>query len=125
MTASFRCRERLRSFRFAFAGIWTLLKSQHNAWIHALATLVVVVAGWYCHLAVTEWCLLTLAITMVWVAEGLNTAIEYLADMVSPQFHPLIEACKDVAAGAVLLAAIGSLVIGLLVFGPHLEQLWH
>jgi len=100
-----------------------MLASQHNAWIHAVATAVVVGAGLMTRLSAAEWCAIVLAIVAVWVAEGLNTALEFLADATNPAFHPLIGKAKDVAAGAVLLAAIGAVVVGLLVFGPHVRQL--
>lgn len=111
---------RLHSFRYALAGLRTLLLTQHNAWLHAAATVVVVVAGLVLGLSRADWCWLVLAMTLVWVAEALNTALEFLADAVTQEFHPLILQAKDVAAAAVLIAAIGALVIGLLVFGPHL-----
>jgi diacylglycerol kinase (ATP) len=78
--------------------------------------------GGYYILSAAEWCWITLAIMSVWTAEALNTALELLADVASPEFHPLVEKAKDVAAGAVLLAALGSVIIGLLVLGPHLLQ---
>jgi diacylglycerol kinase len=96
-----------------------LLKSQHNAWIHATATVLVFVGGFCVRLSRPEWCWILLALMAVWMAEALNTAIEYLADAVSPQRHPLIEKAKDVAAGAVLISAMGAATIGLLIFGPH------
>ncbi|MDZ4076279.1 MAG: diacylglycerol kinase family protein [Hylemonella sp.] len=111
---------RLHSFRYALAGLRTLLLTQHNAWLHAAATVLVTGAGLYFGLSLAEWCWLVLAMTMVWMAEALNTALEFLADAVTQEFHPLILQAKDVAAAAVLIAAIGALVIGLLVFGPHL-----
>jgi len=113
---------RLHSLRYALAGLRTLLLTQHNAWIHAVATVLVVVAGLVLGLSAAEWCWLVLAMTLVWMAEALNTALEFLADAVTQDFHPLILQAKDVAAAAVLIAAIGALVIGLLVFGPHLWQ---
>ena len=123
MAEPFRFTGRIRSFKFAFAGLWTMMKSQHNAWVHAAATALVVVAGLFFGITPLEWCALVLAITAVWVAEALNTAFEFLADVASPEFHPLVKRAKDVAAGAVLIAAIGSLIIGLLVLGPHIIEL--
>ena len=96
-----------------------MLKSQHNAWIHMCATVAVIVAGLYFGVSPSEWCWLVLAIMAVWTAEALNTAFEFLADAASPEFHPLVKNSKDVAAGAVLISAIGSVIIGLLVLGPH------
>ncbi|WP_020470213.1 diacylglycerol kinase family protein [Zavarzinella formosa] len=115
---------RLRSFRFAFAGLATLLKTQPNARIHAIITLAVVIAGIVFKLTSPEWCWIVLATAAVWVAEALNTSLEFLADAVCPEFHPLVKHSKDVAAGAVLLAAAGAVVIGLLIFGPHLLAIY-
>jgi diacylglycerol kinase len=81
----------IRSFGFAFAGIATLLRTQRNARIHACATMAVVAAGFYFHVTPMEWCLLALAITGVWVAEAFNTALEFLADAVSPDINPLVK----------------------------------
>ena len=97
----------------------TLLLGQPNARIHLLATLGVVVLGLYFDVSRVEWCVLVLAITAVWCAEGLNTALELLADAAVPARHPLIAKAKDVAAGAVLLTAIGAAVVGVLVLWPH------
>ena len=119
MSRPFQFSGRVRSFRFAFMGIWTMLKSQHNAWIHAVATVVVIVAGLSLGLTTHDWCWLVLAIMAVWTAEALNTAFEFLADVASPDFHPLVKHSKDVAAGAVLISAVGSIIIGMLVFGPY------
>jgi diacylglycerol kinase (ATP) len=114
---------RVRSVRFAIKGIRTMLRTQHNAWIHAAATVAVAVTGALLRLSASEWCWIVLAVMAVWTAEALNTAFEFLTDVASPSFHPLAGHAKDVAAGAVLIAAIGAVVIGLLVFGPHLESL--
>lgn len=111
---------RLRSFGHAFRGLKVLLQTQPNARIHAVATVLVVAAGVLLRISPTEWALVVLAIAGVWTAEALNTAIEFLVDLVSPDPHPLAGKAKDVAAGAVLIAAIGSAVIGGFVFGPHL-----
>lgn len=111
---------RLKSFGYAFRGIGTMLRSQQNAWIHAVATVVVILAGFVFGLSRIEWCLIVLAIVSVWTAEALNTAFEFLCDVASPEYHPLVEKAKDVAAGAVLVCAVGAAVIGLLVFVPRI-----
>ena len=100
-----------------------MFKSQHNAWVHACATIGVVAAGFFFGVSGPEWCWLVLAIMAVWTAEALNTAVEFLADVASPDFHPLVKHSKDVAAGAVLISAVGSVVIGALVLGPHFLEL--
>jgi diacylglycerol kinase len=110
---------RLRSFGHAFRGLAILLWTQHNARIHAVATILVVAAGALLRISPTEWVLIALAVVCVWATEALNTSIEFLVDLVSPDLHPLAAKAKDVAAGAVLIAAIGSLIVGALVFGPH------
>lgn len=111
---------RIRSFRYACAGLATMLRSQHNAWIHLAATVAVAALGAWLRLDAAGWCWIVLAVMAVWSAEALNTAFEFLADAASPQFHPLVKHAKDVAAGAVLIAAAGAVLIGLLVLGPPL-----
>jgi diacylglycerol kinase len=108
---------RARSFLYAFRGLGHMLGSQQNAWIHAAATVLVVSAGIRTGLPRTEWCLLVLAIVAVWTAEALNTALEFLADATCPERHPLVGKAKDVAAGAVLIAAVGAAAVGIVVFG--------
>ncbi|MCI0441348.1 MAG: diacylglycerol kinase family protein [Chloroflexi bacterium] len=117
---SFSPRARIRSFAVALRGIGILLATQKNAWIDAAATVAVVAAGIAFGLSAMEWGLVVVAIMAVWTAEGLNTSLELLADAVSPEYHPLVGKAKDVAAGAVLISAIGSVAIGGLVFGPHI-----
>ena len=116
----FSVASRLESFRCAFRGVGTLLASQHNARIHLLATVGVCGVGLLIGISRLEWVAIAVAIVLVWVAEALNTAFEFLCDVASPEFHPLVQKGKDVAAGAVLLSAVGAVVIGLLVFVPHL-----
>jgi diacylglycerol kinase (ATP) len=111
---------RLRSFGFAFRGIAVVLRTQHNAWIHTLAAVMVVGLGAALPLSAGDWCWLAAAIALVWIAESLNTAIERLADAVAQSPHPLIRDAKDAGAGAVLIAAVAAAVIGLLVLGPPL-----
>lgn len=114
---------RLQSFRYAARGVRLMLRSQHNAWLHAVASCCVLIVGGLFVLSNAEWCWIVLAIMAVWTAEALNTALEFLADAASPDFHPLIGKAKDVAAGGVLIAAVGSVIIALLVFTPHLLAL--
>jgi diacylglycerol kinase (ATP) len=120
MTNSFSIVARARSFLFAFRGIALVLRTQHNAWLHALATIATLVLGVLLEVSRGEWLALTLAIALVWMAEGFNTAVEALCDVVSPNHHPEVERAKDVAAGAVLIAALGALAVGLMVFAPKL-----
>ena len=83
----------------------------------------VVTAGFFFQISRTEWCWIILAIAMVWTAEALNTAFEFLADVASPEFHPTVRDAKDVAAGAVLVTAVAATIIGGLIFWPHLAKL--
>jgi diacylglycerol kinase (ATP) len=100
-----------------------MMRCQHNAWIHAAATLVALGAALVLRISAADWCWIILAISIVWTAEALNTAFEFLADAASPEFHPLVRDAKNVAAGAVLLTAIAAAVIGAIVFWPYLERL--
>lgn len=113
-------KKRLNSFRYAFAGIASLIGSQPNAKIHLAAALSAIAAGLYFDLSETEWCLVALSIAFVFAAEGFNTALEHLTDLVSPGHHPLAGKAKDVAAGAVLFAAIGAAAVGAVIFLPKI-----
>lgn len=123
MNKPFQFTGRIRSFKYAFSGIGIMIQSQHNAWLHTLATSLVIGAGLFLQITRLEWNWLILAIMAVWSAEALNTAFEFLADATTTSYHPLIGKAKDVAAGAVLIAAIGSVIIGLLIFSPYIVQL--
>lgn len=119
-TDNFTFSGRIRSVKHAIDGIAEMLRGQHNAWVHLVATLCVLFAGTAFGISKIEWAILILAIVMVWVAEALNTAFEFLCDVASPEFHPMVKKSKDVAAGAVLLSAIGAFSIGAIVFVPYL-----
>lgn len=117
-------RGRLFSFKYAFSGLRYVLFSQRNAWIHSLITIAVIILASLLKLSFLEWGILLLAIGMVWTAETLNTAIEALVNLVSPQPHPLAKVTKDVSAAAVLISAIVSVIIGLLILLPPLVLLF-
>jgi diacylglycerol kinase (ATP) len=123
LPGGFSLAARLESLRHAIRGVGVLLASEHNARIHLLATVCACGLGLLFGISPLEWCAIVVAIAMVWTAEALNTAFEFLCDVASPEFHPLIQKGKDVAAGAVLLCAVGAAVIGLLVFVPHLLRI--
>lgn len=110
--------QRLNSFRYAIKGIWVLVSTQANAQIHLLAICLVVILGFYTQISRTEWCIIILTCALVMALEAVNTAIETLTDLVSPEYHILAGKTKDVAAGAVLIAAIGAVIIGGLIFIP-------
>lgn len=119
----FRLSARAKSFTHAFAGIAFMLRTQHNAWIHGLATVVVIAAGFALRIEAADWKWLILTVTLVWVAETMNTAFEHLCDVVSPQYSEAVKRAKDVAAGAVLICAGGAVAIGALIFLPYVRAL--
>lgn len=116
-------RRRAASFGHALRGVGAALRTELHLQFHAVATAVVLGLGFYLGLARTEWALVALAVAGVWAAELANTAIETLTNLISPGYHPLAGRAKDVAAAAVLLAALGALAVGGLVFGPKLWAL--
>lgn len=107
---------RIKSFGYAFSGWATLLKSERNAWIHFIATLLVIVAGFLKHISGTEWCLLLIVTGLVWMAEAFNTALEQLCNLVNPERHPAIKQIKDICAGAVLITALVAVITGVIIF---------
>ena len=109
-----------KSFKNAFAGWWYVIATQQNAWIHILATICVISLSLWLKLPARDWAVLFLAIAMVWIAEFLNSALEAVVDLASPNKHPLAKVGKDVGAAAVLIAAGVSIVIGILIMGPPL-----
>jgi len=109
-----------KSFFYAFQGWLYVLRTQPNAWIHAFITVVVLVLAFWLDISRQEWAILILTFMAVWIAEFLNTAIEGIVDLASPEFHPLAKIAKDVAAAAVLVGALGAVFIGLLILGPPL-----
>ncbi len=119
----FSIKKRVKSFSYAFHGIYFMLKSQHNSWIHFAITFIVIIAGWMMDVSSTEWCFLIFAIGFVLSAEAFNTAIEELTNLVSPEQNPKAGIIKDVAAGAVLIAAIVAAIIGLIIFLPKINHL--
>ena len=112
---------RLRSIRYAWRGVVWLVLTQGNALVHLAATVAVVAAGLFFKVTAGEWLALVLAMSTVWLAEGLNTAVEALADRITMENDPLIGRAKDVAAGAVLIAAIAAAIVGGIIFWPHVR----
>ena len=113
-------RSRIISLRNALVGWWHVIKTQQNAWIHAVATVTVITLAFWLNLPLRDWAVLLITIALVWTAEFLNTALEIVVDLASPKVHPLAKAGKDVGAAAVLIAAVTSIVIGILLLGPPL-----
>jgi diacylglycerol kinase len=113
-------RSRIISLRNALVGWWHVIKTQQNAWIHAVATVTVITLAFWLNLPLRDWAVLLITIALVWTAEFLNTALEIVVDLASPKVHPLAKAGKDVGAASVLIAAVTSIVIGILLLGPPL-----
>lgn len=113
----------ITSFRYAFAGLWYALRTQRNMRVHVLIALIAIVLGIILRISAVEFALVFVAIAGVFIAEMFNTVIELCVDLASPDYHPLAKIAKDVSAGAVLLSAMLSIVIGLFVFVPHLWAL--
>jgi diacylglycerol kinase len=113
-------KKRIKSFGYAIKGIATLFRTQPNARIHLTALFGVIIAGFFFKINNTEWCLIALVSASVLAAEGMNTAIEFVVDLVSPNYHDLAGKAKDVAAAAVLLMAFGAIAVGLTIFLPKI-----
>ncbi|MCL5428993.1 MAG: diacylglycerol kinase family protein [Chloroflexi bacterium] len=115
-------RGRLGSFRAAFEGWWHVWRTQPNAWIHAVFSLAVIAVGIWVQLDEISWALIVLAMTLVWIAEFANTAVEAMVDLAGTDHHPLAKVAKDVSAAAVLIAALAAVAIGILVLGLPLWE---
>jgi diacylglycerol kinase len=113
---------RILSFKHAFSGLGYVLRTQKNAWIHTIATLSVICLALWLKIKPQGFAILILTIGTVWTAEFVNTALEAVVDLASPQNHPLAKVGKDVGAAAVLIAAMSSVIIGLIILGPALVQ---
>jgi len=117
---TFSILKRIKSFSHAFAGLKILLREEHNAWIHVAATVCVLFAGFIFDISAVEWMVIVLCIALVFALELVNSAIENLADFVSPQKNETIKKAKDLSAAAVLIVAIGALIVGLIIFIPKI-----
>jgi len=121
--AKFSIRKRLASFKYAFSGLGSLIRHEHNSRLHLLAALLVIAMGFILGISRVEWLILVVIIAIVFITEILNSAIESLADYVSPEYSLIIKRVKDYCAAAVLIAAITSVVVGLLIFLPKVIQI--
>ncbi|MGD0806065.1 MAG: diacylglycerol kinase family protein [Anaerolineales bacterium] len=110
----------ISSFRNAFSGLWYALRTQRNAQFHLLATLLVILVGFWVGLDTVHWCLIILAMGLVWMAELSNTALESVVDLANPTYHPLAKTAKDVKAAVVIIAALAAILVGVLILGPAL-----
>ena len=120
MPSPYRAKSRLSAFRYAFSGWWYVLRTQRNAWIHLVAMVMTILLGLWLSLTPQDWATLLLAIGLVWTAEFINTGIEAIVDLASPEKHPLAQVGKDVGAAAVLIAALIAVIVGILILGPPL-----
>lgn len=111
---------RIHSFGHAFRGWGHVLRTQHNAWIHSVIAILVIMVSLWLKLPLRDWAVIVLTIAMVFTAEFINTSIEAVVDLASPVHHPLAKVGKDVGAGAVLIAAFAAVLVGLLILGPPL-----
>ena len=118
MTTPKRDQSRAASFRHAYAGWLHVLRTQRNAWIHAITTIIVFAVAIWVGLDRLSGAILLLTIGLVWVSEFLNTALEAIVDLASPDVHPLARVGKDVGAAAVLISALVAILVGLLILGP-------
>jgi diacylglycerol kinase len=112
--------QRILSFKYAIQGIVAFLQSEPHARIHAVATVLVIAAGFYCRLSANQWIAILIVTGMVWITEMLNTVIEKIMDHLSPDYHPRVKWIKDVAAGAVLIATFVAVITGAVIFIPIL-----
>ena len=122
MPSPYRAKSRLSAFRYAFSGWWYVLRTQRNAWIHLVAMIMTVTLCLCLSLGPQDWAILLLAIGLVWTAEFINTGIEAIVDLASPEKHPLAQVGKDVGAAAVLIAALIAVLVGILILGPPLFE---
>lgn len=120
----FTFHKRLASFKYAFQGIWLLLRYEHNAWLHCFIAVCVVVAGFLLDISAMEWSTIVIVCGCVLTAEALNTAIERLADVVSSEYNEAIKKVKDLSAGGVLFMALAAAVTGVIIFLPKLMLLF-
>jgi len=116
---SFSLSARVKSVGYAVSGIGFVIRNEHNARIHIAAAIVVFAVGIYYQISTSDWLILVLAIVGVWFAETINTAFEYLCDVVSPQKNEAVRHAKDIAAGAVLITAMGAALVGIIVLFPY------
>jgi len=113
----------MRSFVYAFNGIWLMIRKEQNAKIHLIALIIVVVAGICLHLSLSEWIAIVIVSGGVFAAEAFNTSIETLSDTVTPEYNKNIKQVKDFAAGAVLIFSITAVLVGLIIFLPKIINL--
>jgi diacylglycerol kinase (ATP) len=120
MEKKFSLQDRLKSFTYSWAGLKAVLHTEHNTWIHLMLTVLVIPLGFALQISKMEFCALVIVMAMVWMAELFNTCIEKAMDFISTDMHPQIEVIKDMAAAAVLIAAVAAVIVGSVIFIPKL-----
>lgn len=110
----------LNSFKFAYMGWQELFRTAPNAKVHLLAAISAIILGFIFHISAGEWSAVIIVITLVWLSESFNSAIEYIVDLISPEYNPVAGKIKDLSAGAVMIAALGALAVGCVVFIPKI-----
>ena len=113
-------RDRIKSFFNAFQGLRDILLTEHNAWVHAVVTVMVLALAWWLNVKPMEFVLILIFICLVWIAESFNTVLELVIDIVSTQYSHSARRAKDMAAAAVLFASVGAFIAGLAILGPPL-----
>ena len=117
-------KSRIPAFKNAFSGLWHVIRTQKNAWIHIIATITAVFLGFWLGINKTEWALVVFSIAIVWSAEVFNTSLETIFDILIAEPHPLVKIGKDVGAAAVLISSTAALIIGILIFLPKITALF-
>jgi len=112
----------INSFKNAFYGLFSLLKTENNAKIHLIATITVLLISSFLPLSVFEWIFMMLVIFLVWIAELFNTSLEYLFNLVEPNTNPVVKMGKDMSAAAVLITALFSVIVGVLILVPAILE---
>jgi diacylglycerol kinase (ATP) len=116
----FSLSERIKSFKYAFAGLKTLFIEEHNARIHLIAAVIAIALGFFLKISLNEWISLVVVMGLVFICELINSSLEVLADFTSPEKHPQIKKVKDLAAASVLISALVALVVGIIIFCPKI-----
>jgi undecaprenol kinase/diacylglycerol kinase (ATP) len=119
----FSISQRLKSFKYAFAGLRTLFIEEHNARIHLLGAVAAIILGFVLKVSLNEWIALVIVMGLVFICELFNTSLEAMADFVSPVKHPQIKKVKDLAAAAVFVSALSALITGIIIFSPKIINL--
>ncbi len=115
-------KKRFQSFKPAFEGWLAVLRTQENSWVHAFVSILAIFLGFWLKIDPLEWVLILLTMALVWITEFLNTALEVIVDLASPESHPLAKKGKDIGAAAVLISALVAVIIGLIIFAPGIWE---